>query len=111
MTIEFNTVYGQVPDKVIINTRKELMSLIHSNKKIRRMEITLKDDRALNNVRNKICSIKILVNGDSIVLHTRSESFETAIHDAIKETAKRFRKQLQGREYAEPMEKQLIRFQ
>ena len=71
MIIEFNTVYGQVPENLINDTRKQIMSIVHTDKKVRRAEVTLREDKIFLPAENKVCSVKLVVFGDNIVIHTR----------------------------------------
>lgn len=89
MIIEFNTVYGQVPEKLINDTRKQIISIIHIDKKIRRVEVTLKEDKTFISAENKLCSIKLLLDGYNLVIHIKRENFESAIREAIKELKKK----------------------
>src|SRR6476620_4794862 len=100
MIIEFNTVHGQVPEKLINDTRKQIMSIIHADKKIRRVEVTLREDKIFIPAENKVCCIKLLLFGDNIVIHTRREDFKRAIEEAIKELKERVKRQAKRQKYA-----------
>ena len=88
MTLEFNTVYGQVPEKLISDIKKEIMTIIKADKKITRAEITLKEDQFIIPTENKVCKIKLTSHGDYIVVHARKENFNSAIQETIKELKK-----------------------
>jgi hypothetical protein len=92
MIIEFNTVYGQVADTIINSTRKGIMALLHLVKNVHKAEVTLKEEKFIVPSENKACSIKLLINGNNIVIHTRTGDFESASREALKELKKRIKK-------------------
>jgi ribosome-associated translation inhibitor RaiA len=94
MTLEFNTVYGQVPEKLIADIKKEIMTIINADKKITRAEISLKEDKFIIPTENKVCKIKITAHGDDIVVHARKENFSSAIKEAVTKLKKMIKLQL-----------------
>ena len=100
MILEFNTVYGQVPENLINDTRKQIISLIHANKKIHRAEVTLKEDKIFSPAENKVCCIKLGAAGDNIVIHTRGGNFESAIAEAINDLRSKIKQQAKRQKYA-----------
>ena len=85
MTIEFNTVYGKVSEKLITVIIDEIMNLVHIDKKISRAKIFLKEDETIIPSENKVCEIKLGVYGDDLVVHARAEDFKSAVKEAITE--------------------------
>jgi hypothetical protein len=81
MTLEFNTVYGQVPEKLIADIKKEIMTIINADKKITRAEISLKED-------------KFIIPTENIVVHARKENFSSAIKEAVTKLKKMIKLQL-----------------
>ena len=85
MTIEFNTVYGKVSEKLITVIIDEIMNLVHIDKKISKAKIFLKEDETIILSKNKVCEIKFSVYGDDLVVHARTPNYKSAAKDAIKE--------------------------
>jgi putative sigma-54 modulation protein len=89
MTIEFETPYGKISEKLINKMRNEIMKLSHLVKNVVRVEVMLKEDATIVPTENKVCSIKLTIFGDNLVAHARSQSFSKAANDAIKYLRKR----------------------
>ena len=85
MTIEFNTDYGKVSEKLVWNITNEIMELVHIDKKVSRVEVLLKEDETIIPGENKVCEIKFSVYGDDLVVHARTPNYKSAAKDAIKE--------------------------
>lgn len=92
MTIEFQTPYGKVPEKLISQIRNKILELTHINKKIRRAEVLIKEEKNIFQGGNKICEISLSVFGDNLFAHARTENFEESSKEAIN-TLKRLLKQ------------------
>lgn len=93
MTIEFHTAFGKVSEKLIKDIRNEILKLSHINKEISRAEVFLKYNSAIIAAENKICEIKLTVYGDDINARARTENFESAAKEAIKELSKMVKQQ------------------
>jgi ribosome-associated translation inhibitor RaiA len=102
MTIEFHTAFGKVSEKLIKDIRNEIMKLSHINKDISRAEVMLKYDQALISAENKICEIKLTIFGDALHARARTENFDSASREAIKELARMVKQQV--RKQKEPMD-------
>ena len=94
MTIEFNTVYGKVPENLVTDITRQLMKLVHSDKKISRAEVSLLPDETIIPSENKVCGIKLTVLGDDLVVHARAQDFKSAAKEAIDELKKLIKKQI-----------------
>ncbi len=84
MNLEFHTPYKMVPENLVTETRNELLKLSHLSKNISRAEVWLRKDAGIILPENKICDIRITINGDVLATHTRSDNFEAATKEAIK---------------------------
>jgi ribosome-associated translation inhibitor RaiA len=84
MTIEFQTAYGKVSEKLITSVRNELLQLSHSNKAIHKAEVIIKIDEAFITAQNKICEIILNIYGENIRTRARTENFEKSAKDALK---------------------------
>ena len=67
MTIEFQTAYGKVPEKLVNDIKNEILKLSHINKDISRAEVLLKEDKTIIPGENKVCEIKLTVYGDDFL--------------------------------------------
>ena len=85
MTIEFNTSYGKVPEKLVRDIRNEIVELSHINKKISRAEVSLKEEETIIPAENKVCEIKLNVYGNDIFVHARTQNFNNSAKEVIKE--------------------------
>lgn len=97
MTIEFHTPYGKVSEKLVSYIRNEILGMSHLNKKISRAEVICKEREDITPGENKICEIILTVYGDDNFIHARSDSFEKAAREAIKELKKVVKKQVKDR--------------
>lgn len=84
MTIEFQTAYGKVSEKLISSVRHELLQLSHSNKAIHKAEVIMKLDEAFITSQNKICEITLKIYGENIHTRARTENFEKSAKAALK---------------------------
>jgi putative sigma-54 modulation protein len=94
MTIEFQTPYGKIPEKLVNKIRNKILELSHMNKDIARAEVLLKADESIIRGENKICEIRLTVYGDDLFIHTRTENFEKSAKEAIKELKKMVKQQV-----------------
>ena len=94
MTIEFQTDYGKVPEKLVSDMRNEILELSHIYKDISRAEVLLKEDETIIPAENKICEIRLTVYGDDLLVHTRTENFKKSAKEAIKELRKMVKQQV-----------------
>jgi len=94
MTIEFNTPYGKVPEKLISDIRNEIIQLSHFNKKISRAEVVLKEEEAFLAAANKICEIRFAIYGDDLLVHARTQNFRNSAKEVITELKRLIRKQV-----------------
>lgn len=94
MTIEFNTVYGKVDEKLVTDITRQLMKLIHIDKQVSRAEVSLIQDETIIPSENKVCGIKLTVYGDDLVVQARSQTFEIAAKKAISELKKLIKHQV-----------------
>jgi len=85
MTIEFNTVYGRVSEKLITVIIDEIMNLVHIDRKISRAKIFLKEDETIILSKNKVCEINLSVYSANLVVHARAQNFSSAAKEAITE--------------------------
>lgn len=85
MNIEFQTPYKKVTEKLIGEIRKELLELSHLNNKISRAEVILREENSFTVDENKVCEIRLNLNKDNLLVHTRKESFEKASKENLKE--------------------------
>ena len=88
MTIQFQTPYGKVSEKLIAFLRNEILNLSHKIKNISRAEVLLKNDTAIFNDANKMCRIKLTMPGTHLSAQYRTENFEKSAHEAINELNK-----------------------
>ena len=82
MTIEFQTPYGKVSEKLLVFIRSELLGLTHIHKKIKRAEVVLKDEAAIKG-KNKVCAISLSIYGASLFARSCTESFEQSVKTSI----------------------------
>jgi ribosome-associated translation inhibitor RaiA len=101
MTIEFHTLYDKVSPKLLSSIRNEIIDVSHTNKNISRAEIFLKTEENSIENENKICEIRLVIYGDDIFVHARSENFENAAKEAIKKVT-RILKQQAGKQNEPP---------
>ncbi len=66
MTIEFHTPIGLVSEKMINSIRHDVMELAHIHKKITRAEVALREDKKIERAENKICEIRLTIQGDNL---------------------------------------------
>jgi ribosome-associated translation inhibitor RaiA len=88
MTVEFNTVYGRVSEKLITVIIDEIMNLVHIDKKISRAKIFLKEDETILPSKNKVCEINLAVHSGNLAVHARAQNFSSAAKEAITELKK-----------------------
>ena len=84
MTIEFQTPYGKVSEKLVNDIRNEVLKLSHKNKDILRAEVLLREDNTIITAENKVCEIRLTVYGDDLLTHARTEDFSKSAKEAIK---------------------------
>lgn len=94
MTIEFNTVYGNVSENLVTDITKQLVKLLHVEKKISRAEVSLLPDYTIIPSENKVCGIKLTVSGDNLVVQARAQNFKSAAQSALKELKALVRRQI-----------------
>lgn len=94
MIIEFHTPYGKVSESLITNIRKEILDLSHLNKEISKAEVLCKESEAITPGENKVCEMILTVYGDDHFIHTRSDSFDKSVKEALKELKKIVKKQV-----------------
>ena len=85
MNIEFQTPYKKVAEKLISEIRNEIMELSHINKKISKAEVIMREIEILQGEENKICEIRLNIFKDSMLVHSRKETFEKAAKETLKE--------------------------
>jgi len=85
MTIEFNTVYGKVSENLVTDITRQLIKLLHADKKISRAEVSLLPDETIVPAENKVCGIKLTVIGDNLAVQARAQNFKSAAQAAINE--------------------------
>lgn len=83
MTIEFETPYGKVSEKLVRYLRKEIMKLTHKVAHVARAEVILKEDKLFIPSENKICTIRLTIFGDNLVAHARSTSYYLAAKEGL----------------------------
>jgi ribosome-associated translation inhibitor RaiA len=83
MTIEFETPYGKVSEKLVGFIKKEIIKLTHKLEHVARVEVTMKEDHLFVPDENKVCQIKLTIFGDNLVAYARSTTFSKAGRDAI----------------------------
>ena len=91
MTIEFETPYGKISEKLISKMRNEILKLSHQVKNVARVEVMLKEDATIVLSENKVCSIKLTIFGDNLVAHARSQTFNKAAREAIKDLERKIK--------------------
>lgn len=95
MTIEFQTPYRKVSEKLISEIRNEILKLSHLYKNISRAEILMRHDKNIVPKENAICEIRLTVYSDNIIAHARTENFEKSASEAIDELKTIVDKQVQ----------------
>ena len=95
MTIEFQTPYRKVPEKLIGEIRNEILKLSRIYKNISRAEVLMRHDKNIVPTENAICEIRLTVYGDNILAHARTENFEKSASEAIEELKEMVNKQVQ----------------
>ncbi|KAA9040611.1 hypothetical protein FW778_00790 [Ginsengibacter hankyongi] len=98
MTIEFNTVYGKVPENLVTDITRQLIKLLHTDKKISRAEVSLLPDKTIIPTENKVCGIKLTMHGDDLVVQARAQNFKSAAKEAIHELKKLIKQQITGKQ-------------
>ena len=93
MTIEFFTTAGKVPEKLVSDTRNEVLQLSHINKDISRAEVILKEEETIE-PENKVCEIRLTIYDDNLMSYSRTARFEKSIKEAIKELKKMVKRQV-----------------
>lgn len=93
MNLEFHTPYKMVPEELVTETRNELLKFLHVNKNISRAEVWMRKDAGIMLPENKICDIRLTINGEVLATHTRSENFEAATKEALKTLKRLVRRQ------------------
>lgn len=94
MNIEFNTTPGLLSEKLVREIRNAVMELYHINKKITKAEVLLHHDKKVIPADNKICEIKLSIFGESLMAHSREESFEAAARETIRELRRLLKQQV-----------------
>jgi putative sigma-54 modulation protein len=94
MTIEFQTTFGKVSEKIINEIRNEIINLSHFSKNISRAEVLLKEDKTIIPAENKICEIRLTVYGDNLFAHARTENFKDSAKDALKDLKRMVKQQI-----------------
>lgn len=102
MTIEFQTPAGKVPEKILSELRSEIQDLSLANKNISKAEVLLKEDQALIRAENKICEIRLSVNGGFVTAQVLTENFRHAAKEAFREL-KRLVKQYEKKQKMAPL--------
>ena len=69
MTIEFQTPYGKVSERLVGIIRNAVLELSHRNKKITRAEVSLMESN-LGLAENQVCEIKLDILGKSLLAHS-----------------------------------------
>jgi len=87
MTIEFQTPYGKVSEKLVGMIRNALLELSHRNKKITRAEVSLMESN-LGLEENQVCEIKLNVLGKGLLAHCRTNNFATSAEQAVRDLKK-----------------------
>ena len=85
MNIEFQTPYKKVSEKLISEIRNEIMEISHSNLKISKAEVIMREIEMLQGEENRICEIRLSILKDSLLVHSRKETFEKAAKETLKE--------------------------
>ena len=94
MTIEFNTTFGKVSEKMIHEIRNEIINLSHFSKNITRAEVLLKEDKTIVPAENKICEIRLTAYGENLFAHARTENFKDSVKDALKDLKRMVKQQI-----------------
>ena len=92
MTIEFETPYGQISEKLVGYIRNEIMKLVHRLDHVARAEVSMKEDTMFVPSQDKICTIKLTIFGDNLVAYARSASFYRAAKSAIADLNRKIKK-------------------
>lgn len=100
MTIEFQTPYGKVSEKLLTFIRSELLELTHIHKKIKRAEVVLREEVPVRE-ENKVCAISLSIYGASLFARSCSESFEQSVKAAIKDLKQLVTQQVKQKEVSE----------
>jgi len=98
MTIEFQTAYGKIPEKLVSKVRNEIVKLSHVNKDIYRAEVLLKVEETIRTGDNKVCEIRLTGFGDELFSHRRTENFRKSAKEAITELKKMVNQQVPSEE-------------
>ncbi|MGZ8557441.1 MAG: hypothetical protein ACXWWC_03870 [Chitinophagaceae bacterium] len=85
MTIEFQTPYGKIPEKLVSKIRNEILKLSHINRDISRAEVLLKVEDTISPADNKVCEITLIGHGDDLFSHSRTVNFRKSAKEAINE--------------------------
>lgn len=100
MTIEFNSPYGKVPEKLVRDIRNEILELSHMNKKISKAEVLLKEEEIFFPTENKICEIRFAIYGDDLLVHARTQNFKSSAKEVIKELTRMMTQQVKKKRIA-----------
>ena len=93
MTIEFFTTAGKVPEKLVSDTRNEVLQLSHINKDISRAEVILKEEETIE-PENKVCEIRLTIYDDNLMSYSRTARFEKSVKEATKGLKKMVKRQM-----------------
>ena len=94
MTIEFQTPYGKVSEKLVSDIKVEILKLSHINKDIARAEVLLKEEETIIPGENKVCEIRLTIYGDNLLAHARTENFKESAKEVIKELKRMVKQQV-----------------
>ncbi len=94
MTIEFQTPYGKIPEKLVSKIRNEIVNLSHFNKDISRAEVLLKVEDTIRPGDNKVCEIRLIVSGGELLSHSRTTNFTKSAKESINELKRMVKQQV-----------------
>jgi putative sigma-54 modulation protein len=96
MTIEIYSPHLKVKETILETIEKKIVALSHLGEHISRAEIFLAEEQSVVK-ENKICTVRLDLIGDTLLVRKNAESFEKAAADAIKVLKKSLKEKAEHR--------------
>ncbi|GAO42436.1 hypothetical protein [Flavihumibacter petaseus] len=83
MTIELHTPRVGLHEAIVHKAKQAIMRLRHLHKAIARLECVMREDHAMATPYNKICELRVNVDGETLFTHARSDDYASASEEAM----------------------------
>jgi putative sigma-54 modulation protein len=93
MCIEIHAPHSDVDESLLIPVKEKVLSFSHLMKDIVKAHIFFRED-APHIRENKVCEIKLMLYGDVLFVHRRTDSFESAAWQALADLEKQVTEQV-----------------